>query len=982
MAEYKLLTVLFKQNNPYGGYVTGDSVQVYWSDVTNDFKVYKNGVSATSGNSIPAVFIFNGKDNNYYKSESIEQVSICVGTSKLKYQRQGPFPYLTSELLTNHPTCNIPVVCDLQFTNLPVVTNASTSTASDGSVTVSATTSNGSIQYALNRDFAYGFGQTSATFSNLAPGTYTVYARDAVNCRATITFNVGVAVTYGTIYKCEFVTPQGDTHKTEIKQKGYSSTAIDVEGSTSPSVYRLRGEGERDKFVSMLAGEMEATFIAETEGQFQTIYTNDPEKFRMVHSINNSVVWTGKVLTNQYEESYVNTPYPVTIVASDSLPQLNDIPFLDDYGNRLSGDIKQIVLIAYLLKKLNLGLGIRSALNIYAESMSSNASDDPLDQAYVDVSRYYQLQNNPTCADVLHWILEPYNAQIVQWNNYWNIIRVEERIDTFDYRQYDSNGIYVSNSTYSPVKNLKNSSYANRMVWANQNQRLRIMPGYGTIRLLYDLGNRKNIFKNGDFKLTSRLNWDAYIGDESVQLVPDLNGFQIVNSPDKGVVVSYEDLDDNNIAVSFTAISTTGEDYLLSDSLNLKMGTVDRLRINIRFKVSRSRLDDPNILFDFNYIRVRFKIQYGDYFLNNQGLWTLDDGEIVYYLNRDNANEFVDYEIVCSAPLDNFTLTPSVDYLNGKSFQIKVYFPNANEVEYRASTTSAAISSLKTKFTTDLPIDYRTEVYDIDGTYTPGGFIGTYIHYYELKEDKNDESFPDIIRPNDYNSTTNPVQWVLQAIQRYDETIKTTISIDRIVAEILGEGRPLPDFETLEQDMENENPTPIQKQIVHGSLGNVGKTLTSYGINIGFGIDVTGQNGSVVQFYDNVWLNKINYIANASDLAYNGYLRNSSGVGFDKWTRTAFGESKTLQEIFMDVYSSQYNQPWRMLSGDMYSDDTFFSPIDTLKETIDNDRLYIPTSLTIDFYANTYNCEFLELFDINDNSAVGFTKGFTIGFNS
>lgn len=980
MAEYKLLTVLFKQNNPYGGYVAGDSVEVYWSDVTNDFKVYKNGASITSGSSIPQAFYYNNQFSQYYKSENIEQVSICVGTSKLKYTRQAPFPYFQRTLLDNHPSCNIPTVCDLQFTNLPVVTNASTSTASDGSVIVNATTSNGSIQYALNRDFAYGFGQTSSTFSNLAPGTYTVYARDSVNCRATITFNVGINLTYGTIYRYEFVTPQGDTHKTEIKQKGYSSNVIDVEGATSPSIYRLRGEGERDKFVSMLAGEMEATFIAKTESQFQTIYTNDPEKFRMVHSINNSVVWTGKVLTNQYEESYVNTPYPVTIVASDSLPQLNDIPFLDDYGNRLSGDIKQIVLIAYLLKKLNLGLGIRSALNIYAESMSSNASDDPLDQAYVDVSRYYQLQNNPTCADVLHWILEPYNAQVIQWNNHWNLIRVEERIDDFDYRTYDSNGTYVSNSTYTPVKNLKNSNYANRMVWANQNQKLRIMPGYGSIRVLYDLGNRRNIFKNGDFKLTSRLNWDAYIGDESIQLVPDLNGFEIINDPQYGVLVDYEDLKDNNIAVSFTATGPGGS-YLLSDVVNLKMGTIDKLRINIKFKLSRNRLDDPNILFDFRYIRVRFVIRYGDYYLNDQGFWTLNEQVIIYYVDRDKANEFIDYEIVCTAPVDPLTLTPSVDYLNGKSFEIKIYFPNANEVTYRESTTSAAITSLKGKLTASLPEGIRTELYDINGTYTPAGFVGTYIHYYELKEDKNDESFPDIIRPNDYNSTTNPVQWILQGIQKYDESIKTTITIDKIVAEILGEGRPLPDYETLEQDMENENPVPIQKEIVHGSLGSIGKTLTSFGIGFDF-MDTFFSTNGIAGYSTNVWQFKIDYVANASDLAYNGYLRNSSGVGFDKWTRTAFGESKTLQEIFMDVYSSQYNQPWRMLSGDMYSDDTFFSPIDTLKETIDNDRLYIPTSLTIDFYANTYNCEFLELFDINDNSAVGFTKGFTIGFNS
>lgn len=981
MAEYKILTVLWKQNSPYGTYNQGDTVDVYWSDVSNTFKVYKNAVSITSGANIPQAFLYNNQYSQYYKSESIEQVSLCVGTAKVKYQRDSVFPYLTYTLLYNHPTCNIPLVCDLQFTNLPVVTNASSSTTSDGSVTVSASSSNSPIQYLLNKDFVYGIGQTSTTFSNLAPGTYTVYARDTINCRATITFNVGVSASYGTKYRLQYVTPQGDTHKTEIKEKGFSGSITDVEGGVPATLYRLRGESERDKFIPVLAGEIETTFISETDNFYDSIYTNDPEKYRLVHSINSTAVWTGKVLTNQFEESYINAPYPVSIIASDSLPQLNEIPFLDDYGNRLSGDIKQIVLIAYILKKLNLGLSIRSALNIYASSMNKTASDDPLDQAYVDVSRYYQLQENPTCGDVLRWLLEPYNAQIIQWNNVWNIIRVEERIGAFDYRQYDANGTYVSNSSYNPLKELKNSAYSNRMVWANQNQRLRIMPGYGSIRVLYNLGNRKNIFKNGDFKLTSRLNYDAFIADESIQLVPDLNGFEIINDPSRGVYLNYEDLGNNNIAVTFTSISNSGLDYLLSDSINLKMGTIDKLRINIKFKVSRSKLDDPNKLYDFRYIRVRFKIQYGDYFLNNEGFWSLTDAPIIYYLDRDTANEFVDYEIVCAAPVDPITLTPSVDYLNGQPFQIKLYFPNANEVEFREATTTEAIDQLKGRLTADLAIGIRTELYDISGTYTPAGFIGTYIHYYELKEDKNDESFPDIIRPVDYNSTTNPVQWILQGIQKYDEEIKVNLAIDRISAEILGEGKPLPDYETLEQDMENENPTPIQKEIVHGSLGNIGKTLQSFGIGFDFGDTFFSTTGINV-YSTNVWQFKIDYVANASDLSFNGYLRNSSGTGYDKWERTAFAESKTLQEIFMDSYSSQYNRPWRMLTGDMYSDDTFFSPIDTLKETIDNNRVYVPISLSIDFYANMYDCEFLELFDITENAAVGFTEGFTIGFNA
>jgi len=988
VAEYKLLTVLWKQNSPYGTYVANDVVETYWSDVSASFKVYKNGVAITSGDNIPFDFIYNGNNQYYYKSENVEQLLICVGLNKLKYNRQSVFPYLSESYLDNHPSCNVPVVCDLQFDTLPVITNATTSSSDDGQIVVSATSSNGAVQYRLNADFSYGNGQTSGTFSNLRAGTYLVYARDAINCRAVISTKVEVAITYGTKYRIEFVDRLNNTQRTEIKEKNYAGAITEVTAGLPATIYRLRGEGERDKFVPVLAGEVQTTFISETESEFSTIYTNDPDKFRLVHTVDGSAVWTGKVLTNQYEEDYINAPYPVTLLASDSLPELDDILFLDDFGNRLIGEFKQINVIAFILKKLKLGLSIRSACNIYASSMAKTASDDPLDQAYVDVSRYYLIKENPTCGEVLRYLLEPYNAQIIQWNNVWNIIRVEERYDLFDYRQYDSNGTYVSNSTYSEVKELKNSSYSNRMVWANQNQKLRIMPGYGSIRLLYDLGNKQNILRNGDFKLTSKYTYDIGLDDTVVQLVPDLTGFQIISVGETAIYVSYEDLKESNIAVVFTSNSADGDDYLLSETINLKVGTIDKIKFNLRFKIFRSPFGDQTTLYSFRYVKVRVEIRYGDYYLSSTGSWTTTPNVMTYYVNEDKQNEFIDFEILASAPLDGTTLTPSPDFVTGQNFYAKIYFPNANEAEFKEATTAAAIALLKDKKTAPvgtapgLPVGTRTELYDISNTYRPTGFIDSYILFYELAEDTNSESLGDIVRPNDYNATTNPVQWILKGLQKYDTAIATSLAIDRVQLQVLSEGLALPDNQTLERSMENENPTPVQKQIFHGSIANNGKTFFRTGFNFGFGIDIFGQAPNIIQTSSNIWDTQIVYVANSADVSYAGYLRSSASVGYDKWERSYFGESKTLQDIYMENFSMQYNTPWRMLSGSMYSDDTYFNPISTLKETIDNNRLYIPISLEIDFYANSYECELLELFPITTDSAVGFTTGFSIGFNS
>lgn len=978
MAENKLWTCLWKQNSPYGTFVSGDVVSVYWNDATNSFSVYKNGVTLTSSSAtIPETFISSGISHYYYKEEKIQEVLVCVGTSKLKYSRISAFPYLQDSYYNNHPSCGVPTVCDLYFDNLPIITNASSSTASDGSIIVSASSSYGPVQYKIDSDFAYGYGQSSSTFSGLASGNYTIYARDSKNCRAVITTKVAVTKSYGIKYRFQFPSLDGKTHKTEILEKDYAGSVINVNGAVPATIYSLRGEGNRDKFTPVISGEIETNLISESEGFFQNIFTNNPDKFRMHHYIDNDLVWVGKVLSNQYEEAYLSAPYPVRILATDSLPKLNDIPFLDEYGNKVSGDLSQITIIAFILEKLGFDLNIRSACNIYASTMTTASSDDPLDQAYVDVDRYYYLKGEPTCMDVLKWILDPYNAQLIQWGGCWNIIRVEERVDDFNYREYDHNGIYVGNGTITSLINLDNINASNSMTWSSRNQVLRIMPGYGSIQVNYNLGSKKNILKNGDFKLTSRLKYDLVLNETSDVLVPDLNGFLVVNTNNDIIYVGYEKLKDNNIAVVFTSKSPNGNSYLLSQTYNVKMGTKDKIRFSLRFKVVRSSNTDTSKIYDFKYAKIKARVKYGDYYLINNGFFYINESNLTYYLNGDNQNEYVDWIIVANTPTD------SLDFLTGQNLTIQLFFPNTNDAENTGATTADAIQNLRDIATIGLPVGYKTELYDVSNTYGTF-FTGPYICYYELQEDTNPESLPDIVRPTTYDPSTNARQWILKSIQEYDETITTSLFVDKISLEILSDGKEAPEYENISKVLEIDNDEVINKEIVHGSILYNGEANLNFlsqinfgAISIGFGIDVFTGNVTT-----NSNANTYNFVVNSSDIIYNGYLKNISNVGYTVWSRSGYSENLTLQQIYMNSYSSQYNQSWRMLTGEMVSKDTFFSPLNSLKETMDNNRVYIPSSLQINFATNTYSCEFMELLNYTINSSNGFTEGFTIGFNS
>ena len=94
-----------------------------------------------------------------------------------------------------------------------------------------------------------------------------------------------------------------------------------------------------------------------------------------------------------------------------------------------------------------------------------------------------------------------------------------------------------------------------------------------------------------------------------------------------------------------------------------------------------------------------------------------------------------------------------------------------------------------------------------------------------------------------------------------------------------------------------------------------------------------------------------------------------------------------MHDIYLRMSAAQYSAPWRKLIGGIVSNDIYFSPIDTIKETLDSDRLYYPISLQMDIKRNQYQGEFVELSDITDESVdsgsgVGFTTGFTIGFDA
>lgn len=1007
MAQLKIADIQWLKNSPYGTFATGDIVSIYWDDSALALIAKQNGTQIFTGTQIPYTFTYNGSKSDTYKRESFFDLQVCSGTDKLIWERTSYFPYFVTITLQNHPTCAIvPVSCDLVFDNLPIVTNASSELASDGAITIQASSSY-PIKYKLNSNFVYEdtqfgtSGQTSGTFTGLRAGDYIIYARDSHNCYTRTSVTIGISKSYGVRWRLQYYHRQKATnlfhHVTEILQKDYTGDVEYISGDTdSPTIFELRGgEGNLDKFRIILPTQISFKALCETPGQFRDIYTNDPEKFRLRHSINGSIVWLGKVLANQYSEQYISVPYGIDIIANDGMTILEKLPFTDSLGNQLFGRQSQIDVIALILKKINLGLNIRCACNLYAEDMADGAADDPLDQGFIDLGRYYLNDSSPNCRDVLTKILDPYGAQIVQYGGYWNIIRVEERVSNFDYRIFDPNGVYVSNGTYQSLKYLRKSGSGD-LVWTDRNQVLTLNPGYGTIRLVYDLGRRTSLLRNEDFSPTKTINdWLAGIfpGQETQSFIhPDLTGWTIISNSGYSFAGLSAITDDNGDTKFRLRVSnsTNYGNYLLSDTYNLKMAPNHTIKFLMKFYVISFYL--PR--------KVRVQITYGDYFMLPDGKWTTEDSKIVYYVDGDKNNQVHTIEVEAASP--------DISYINGQNINVKIFFPALNDYDFdnfNALKAKPVLLGVGVGYNI-LPEGTMQDVY-ISTDAKP-------LYSYKLqKTSASEDSRHNIIQPNDYQPNENlvayqPYKWVLQETNLIGyteyESKDVVITFEKVQLLLFVEGKQPPKESYYNQDMENENTEILNKVIYHGSIiENINEPLFvkgfDYSYSLGsFNMDISGSPmlfgyGTNLPVQVSVTPQRNFYqpvLMSSTDIVYTGYISGATGGGFVNFFRSSRAESKPLHEIYMDMYSAQYNQPWRSLAGDMYGD-VLFSPLDTLVETMDNNRKYFPINLSINFKQNHYSAQFFELtstadadVDLEENTPLGpgFTTGFSLGFDS
>jgi hypothetical protein len=286
MADILVHTIQFIDDNPFGTFVSGDVVSIYYNPDDDP----SPALSSTVGYTVKKndVEIFAGDDVFFqtysYKIETSQNAQICNGTTLVIAVRQiSNFPYVFSYVEPDNPSCAVdPETCNLIISGTPEVDPASGPTESDGEITIIAQSSN-PIQYKLGSPFLYddGTAQSSGNFSGLHPGDYRIYIRDSLNCSTDVLVTVGYNDTYSPLYRLEYYDPTGGKSRIDITKRAYAGSVIDVCGTRLPFQKSLRGEGSLNKFEPILSSQATVNLVSQTDFYFQQLFTNNPEEYRI-----------------------------------------------------------------------------------------------------------------------------------------------------------------------------------------------------------------------------------------------------------------------------------------------------------------------------------------------------------------------------------------------------------------------------------------------------------------------------------------------------------------------------------------------------------------------------------------------------------------------------------------------------------------------------------------------------------------------------
>lgn len=917
MAQYQLAQIIILDPVDVS-FSANDIVRVFWDDSTEEIVVTLNGGSFTTATAILGDPPTQTSGGNYQimsgvtsteDGDHVSGYSFCDGTSLVWFSMVSSYPqypFFGKRITEDSPVCDTGggAVCDIHWVGSPTITHAVSQTEG-GSIQVAAESSNGVVKYSLRKPDSYDdANNTTGLITLLPPGNWTVYAVDPNNCIASKSFQILYQPTEGEHYRFTWASKkiQSGTSRDarlRIYEREYVGDVVEIDyGHTSPFKLYKPKQGEiNDKFFPVHPTNAEVSLASLKDYQFLPLFTQDNKKYRGVYEVDEgsgfTTVWQGFEDPNVYQEDFIATPYFVGLRFSDNVKTLETEKFADDDGNLLTGDMKLIKVIALIMKKTGLNLKIRSGLNIFETNHNTAATDDPLDQTYVDVTCYREESEPFDCWRVLESILRPFGARIFQYDNQWIIEEIDRAVEEYAYRVFDADGVYESNSTFDPIIDVKNPSLTNRAALVQQDHSAEIIPAYGNIDIVSKLNYVGSIVAGG-FEKEDLLSPESETENKELGVYTSEEGFtdwtlrlngtsgvsfgRVVIGDNPGGAsrrgIQEDDLTRSVGAFFYNPDAWSGNlrnAYIESSAKAYQYGPGSEIRIKFEYSTPAKP--------EYEFMVLRIMVKVGTNYLQQNLTW--DTTESIYRAYPKVSNSLQSFDLTVPAP--------DADVVTDSTIQMRIYFYASSFFDYGLPTATTdpedgtdGLSGLDSLVTDGVEYDYRL---DLRREITIGGIFEAYFReFYELRvSDATEDVDAGRIRAGDYDGTTNPkLWWRLKSINIKSEESNTRrrgvdlkFYVDNVAADSLLNGQPPPETDTIS--------LPISKFINEN-------------------LEVELYNFDVPN------------ITNGKNM-YNNYFRLSDGTPTSQWARSGISEALTLQQILLKVLGSNHSAPTFRLTG-------------------------------------------------------------------
>jgi hypothetical protein len=727
-----------------GAFAEGDRILSYWDDDTDDFYVEREDnpgattTEITDGPNLGQLLEWQVEgvafDENPDLTKSFYEFCDSTTLATFPFTLDFPeFPYISKFDLADHPACAAaPTVCDVGFTNPPIIVHASPGLPS-GSVQFTAESSAGTVRFTNRGNLAYSaLTNETGLFENLRAGTYVYYAVDPSNCRAAITIILQERAPggYEPKYRISYYDRQTQSHAViDIEERNYLGALKDIIGDGKPfRISKSRSGDLNDKFEIIRPTLAGIGVVTEKQFQYLGLFSQDDFKYRISYS-NGSSSWVGYLVPSVYQEDYSPSKrYTVQLTASDNIASLSKEAFLDDSGNLITGRKPLLDVLVICLKKTGLSLNIISAVNRFSTGMDTTSADDPLVQAYIDCGAFYDPQSGEPkkCNEVIEMCLGSFGVFIQQVNSKWHIVEVNSQTEPYAYREFDADGDYVGNGTLDPMVDIvPPSEDLTDVIFVERGHTLDIIPAYGRVNVKLNL-----IPKPSVFPISLAEGWQPNLANSGGIIYSSF--FDEVGGISKGIQFTNFNFADGNQFAEL--LSPPFETTSLADAIEFSFD----------YKALFPDIDRDIRIYKPLWIRLIWRIKLtivsDEFYFSEFAGWNQD---AAYTENELLITEFSGEDSSFSRKID----LPSIGSPAAIRLEASFEFQGA---EYRDFTSEAGLRAIDT---VDIAVGKK-----LRGDFTDPDILYWYILQNGV-DGADDDDFPNIIRPDDYDISTNRVIW-------------------------------------------------------------------------------------------------------------------------------------------------------------------------------------------------------------------------------